>query len=154
MTLYETYRSWPDILPPNALPTFLQSGDAINVSGGLSLQTKVGSLGGAVRGTRIRYSKAAPLIGQMILTQGQKAALDTFYTLTVANGSLSSSGTLDSDRVTKIYKFTAPPRYQPVGDGHEVGPRIRDLVGSEQCVMPIFVLECMSLPVKIQGRCC
>jgi hypothetical protein len=115
MTLYETYRSWPDILPPDALPTFLPSGGTINVSGGLSLQIKVGSLGGAIRGTRISYSKAAPLIGQMILTQGQKAALDTFYTVTLANGSLSYSDILDNDRVTKIYKFTAPPRYQPVG---------------------------------------
>ena len=61
MTLYETYRSWSDVLPPNALPTFLQSGGTINVSGGLSLQTKVGSLRGAIRGTRISYSKAAPL---------------------------------------------------------------------------------------------
>jgi hypothetical protein len=51
----------------------------------------------------------------MILTQGQKAALDTFYTVTLANGSLSYSDILDNDRVTKIYKFTAPPRYQPVG---------------------------------------
>lgn len=120
MTLYETYRSWPDYLPPDALPAFLPSGGTINVSGGLSLQIKVGSLGGAIRGTRISYSKAAPLIGQMILTQGQKAALDTFYTVTLANGSLSYSGILENDRVTKIYKVTAPPRYQPVGDGYEV----------------------------------
>ena len=61
MTLYATYRSWSDIVPPNALPTFLQSGGTINVSGGLSLQTKVGSLRGAICGTRISYSKAAPL---------------------------------------------------------------------------------------------
>ena len=72
MTLYETYRSWSDIVPPNALPTFLQNGGTIEVSGGLSLQTKVGSLSGAICATRISYGKAAPLIGQIILALGQR----------------------------------------------------------------------------------
>lgn len=107
------YQQWP-----GTLPAYLQSGATINFSGGLSVSSKVSGYG-AIRGRSISYSKHAPVIGTMILTAAQKTILDSFYDTTLGLGSLSFQGTLDNDG-TKVYKFTSPPRYQPLGDGYEV----------------------------------